>query len=51
MSYRLFGKKGTPYDFAVVDISGLKKKARELEESQKGMKKKVTPKVINMIGR
>ena len=33
-----------PYGFTVVDISGLK-------ESQRGMKKKVTSKVINMIGR
>jgi hypothetical protein len=48
---RLFGKKRTLYDFAAVDISGLKEKAQELEESRKGMKKKVNLKVINMIGR
>jgi hypothetical protein len=29
----------------------LKEKAKELEASQKGMKKKVNPKVINMIDR
>lgn len=47
----LFGRKGTPYDFSVVDINQLKERARELEDSQKGMKKKVNPKVINMIDR
>ncbi|KAF7981509.1 hypothetical protein HWV62_33069 [Athelia sp. TMB] len=45
----LFGKKGTPYDFAAVDVGQLKAKATELENSQKGMKKKVNPKVLNMI--
>lgn len=29
----------------------LKEKARELEEQQKGMKKKVNPKVLNMLDR
>jgi structural maintenance of chromosome 2 len=48
---RLFGWKGTPYDFAAVDIGGVKEKTQELEESQKGMKKIVNPKVINMIDR
>jgi hypothetical protein len=46
----LFRKKGTPLDFAAADIGGLKEKARELEVSQKGMKK-VNPKAINMIDR
>ncbi|KAG6902142.1 hypothetical protein C0995_003899 [Termitomyces sp. Mi166 len=44
-----FGKEGTPYHFAGQDIGRLREKARELEESQKGMKKKVNPKVMNMI--
>ncbi|KAF5375839.1 hypothetical protein D9615_008170 [Tricholomella constricta] len=44
-----FGKEGTPYDFGAQDISRMKEKAKELEESQKGMKKKVNPKVMNMI--
>jgi hypothetical protein len=48
---RNFGKAGTPYDFAALDITGLKAKAAELEEAQKGMKKKINPKVINMIDR
>jgi structural maintenance of chromosome 2 len=47
----LFGKTGTQYDFAATDVSKLKEKARELEEAQKGMKKKINPKVINMIDR
>jgi structural maintenance of chromosome 2 len=47
----LFGRKGSPYDFSAVDIGQMKEKARELEDMQKGMKKKVNPKVINMIDR
>ena len=50
-SFSLFGRKGSPYDFAAMDIGQLKEKARELEDTQKGMKKKVNPKVINMIDR
>jgi hypothetical protein len=46
-----FGKPGTPYDFAATDIGRLKAKAAELEEAQKGMKKKINPKVINMLDR
>jgi hypothetical protein len=49
--FRMFGKPGSQYDFATSDIPRLKEKAKELEESQKGMKKKVNPKVINMIDR
>jgi hypothetical protein len=40
-----------PHDFAAADIGGLKEKVQELEESQKGMKKKANPKAINMIDR
>jgi hypothetical protein len=47
----LFGKPGSQYDFNAVDVAGLKEKARELEQQQRGMKKKVNPKVINMIDR
>ncbi|KAH7922255.1 condensin complex subunit SMC2 [Leucogyrophana mollusca] len=47
--YKLFGKKGSQYDFAENDIANLKTKAMELEERQKGMKKKVNPKVMNML--
>lgn len=37
------------YDFGSTDIGQLKERAGQLEESQKGMKKKVNPKVMNMI--
>lgn len=50
-AFSLFGRKGTPYDFDAVDVGQLKEKARELEDTQKGMKKKVNPKVINMLDR
>ncbi|KAH7910428.1 condensin complex subunit SMC2, partial [Hygrophoropsis aurantiaca] len=46
---KLFGKQGTPYDFAANDMSTLRTKTVELEERQKGMKKKVNPKVMNML--
>ncbi|THH15903.1 hypothetical protein EW146_g4642 [Bondarzewia mesenterica] len=45
----LFGKEGSQYDFESVDIGAQRKQATELEEQQRGMKKKVNPKVINMI--
>jgi len=45
----LFGQAGSQYDFSKVDIGQLKDRARELEEQQRGMKKKVNPKVMNMI--
>ncbi|KAG6919710.1 hypothetical protein DXG01_002656 [Tephrocybe rancida] len=44
-----FGKEGTPYHFASLNITTMKEKAKTLEESQKGMKKKINPKVMNMI--
>ena len=45
----LFGQAGSQYDFSKVDVGQLKDRARELEEQQRGMKKKVNPKVMNMI--
>lgn len=48
---RQFGKAGSLYDFEGNDVERLKTKATELEEAQKGMKKKINPKVINMIDR
>ncbi|PFH49539.1 hypothetical protein AMATHDRAFT_147478 [Amanita thiersii Skay4041] len=44
-----FGKPGSQYDFGSMDIAQLRDKAIELEQSQRGMKKKVNNKVINMI--
>ncbi|KAI5123009.1 hypothetical protein M0805_007631 [Coniferiporia weirii] len=46
---QFFGKPGSAFDFAANDMGRLKEKARELEEQQKGMKKKINPKVLNMI--
>jgi hypothetical protein len=45
----LFGQAGSQYDFSKLDIAQLKERARELEDQQRGMKKKVNPKVMNMI--
>jgi structural maintenance of chromosome 2 len=45
----LFGQPGSQYDFSKIDVAQLKDRARELEEQQRGMKKKVNPKVMNMI--
>ena len=50
-SFRQFGKAGSAFDFKANDMGRLKDKARELEDQQKGMKKKINPKVINMIDR
>ena len=48
---RQFGKPGSQYDFSKTNIPELRERVKTLEESQKGMKKKVNPKVINMIDR
>jgi hypothetical protein len=45
----LFGQAGSQYDFGKLDIGQSKDRARELEEQQRGMKKKVNTKVMNMI--
>ncbi|KAH9955702.1 P-loop containing nucleoside triphosphate hydrolase protein [Russula dissimulans] len=45
----LFGQAGSQYDFSKVDIGQLKDRAHELEEQQRGMNKKVNPRVMNMI--
>ena len=44
-----FGKPGGLYDFSQCNIPDLRKRAGTLEESQKGLKKKLNPKVLNMI--
>lgn len=46
---RLFGKPDTQYDFSKADIDQLKNKAMDLEKSQEAIKKKLNPKVMNMI--
>ncbi|KAF9233061.1 condensin complex subunit SMC2 [Melanogaster broomeanus] len=47
--FQSFGKPGSQYDFEAVDMAALYEKANELEVRQQGMKKKVNPKVMNMI--
>jgi structural maintenance of chromosome 2 len=44
-----FGRPGTPYDFNGQDISECKSSLRNLTERSQGMKKKINPKVMNMI--
>ncbi|KAI6043920.1 condensin complex subunit SMC2 [Pisolithus marmoratus] len=44
-----FGKPGTQYDFEKTDIGALQAKANDLEEKQRNAKRKVNPKVMNMI--
>jgi structural maintenance of chromosome 2 len=45
----LFGQAGSQYDFSNLDIGQSKDRACELEEQQRGMKKKLNPRVMNMI--
>lgn len=44
-----FGKPGGAYDFEALNMAQSKEKARELEDMQKSMKKKVNPKALNML--
>lgn len=44
-----FGKTGTPYDFHGQNIAECKASLRNLTERSQGMKKKINPKVMNMI--
>lgn len=44
-----FGKPNTPYDFNGQNISECKSSLRNLTERFQGMKKKINPKVMNMI--
>ena len=44
-----FGKTGTPYDFKGQNIGECKASLRNLTERFQGMKKKINPKVMNMI--
>ena len=44
-----FGRSNTPYDFAGQNISECKSSLRNLTERFQGMKKKINPKVMNMI--
>ncbi|CAL3965549.1 unnamed protein product, partial [Diplocarpon coronariae] len=44
-----FGRSGTPYDFKGQNIAECKATLRSLSERFQGMKKKINPKVMNMI--
>ncbi|RPA87516.1 structural maintenance of chromosomes protein 2, partial [Ascobolus immersus RN42] len=44
-----FGRRGTPYDFNGVNIAECKSSLKNLNERFAGMKKKINPKVMNMI--
>jgi structural maintenance of chromosome 2 len=44
-----FGRTGTPYDFNGQNIAECKASLRNLTERFQGMKKKINPKVMNMI--
>jgi structural maintenance of chromosome 2 len=44
-----FGRGGTPYDFQGQNIGECKSTLRNLTERSQGMKKKINPKVMNMI--
>ncbi|KAF7553078.1 hypothetical protein G7046_g7202 [Stylonectria norvegica] len=44
-----FGRNGTPYDFQGQNIGESKSTLRNLSERFQGMKKKINPKVMNMI--
>ncbi|SCZ87647.1 BZ3500_MvSof-1268-A1-R1_Chr2-2g05113 [Microbotryum saponariae] len=46
-----FGKEGSQYNFANVNMNGMKAKCQKLEEEQNAAKKKVNPKVLTMIDR
>lgn len=44
-----FGRAGTPYDFQSQNITECKATLKNLTERSQGMKKKINPKVMNMI--
>ncbi|KAK0547892.1 Structural maintenance of chromosomes protein 2 [Tilletia horrida] len=46
---RFFGQAGSAYDFGKHNMSDIRKTCKKLEEQQAGMKKKINPKVLNMI--
>lgn len=48
---RTFGKEGSQYNFAGVQMGDMKKKCQQLEDEQQGARKKVNPKVLSMIDR
>lgn len=47
--HQFFGKPGSPYDFAGVNLNQAREQCRELEAQHKGMGRKINTKVMNMI--
>ncbi|TXT15793.1 hypothetical protein VHUM_00296 [Vanrija humicola] len=47
--HQFFGKAGSPYDFAGVNLNQAREQCRELEAQHKGMGRKINTKVMNMI--
>ncbi|KAF2226818.1 RecF/RecN/SMC [Elsinoe ampelina] len=45
----IFGRPGTPYDFSGKNIPECKSRLKSISERFQGMKKKINPKVMNMI--
>ncbi|THU91966.1 condensin complex subunit SMC2 [Dendrothele bispora CBS 962.96] len=45
----LFGQEGHQYHFEAMDIAEMRRNAEDLEKSQRAKKKKVNPKVMNML--
>lgn len=48
---RLFGNPGTQYNVKGDDLTPLRSRSDELKAAQEGLKKKINPKVMNMIDR
>jgi len=44
-----FGRPGTPYDFQGINVGGARTQLKNMNERFQGMKKKINPKVMNMI--
>lgn len=46
---KMFGQPGSAYDFRKQNMSEVRRMCKKLEEQHSGLKKKVNPKVLNMI--
>lgn len=50
-SFRSFGVSGSQFDFAKVKMSEQREQCQKLEQQKKTQRKKINPKVMNMIER
>ncbi|PWN52575.1 putative SMC2-chromosome segregation protein [Violaceomyces palustris] len=46
---KFFGQAGSAYDYGKHNMNEVRKSCKKLEEQQQGMRKKINPKVLNMI--